>query len=169
MCGSFAETLHNNAEQEGIRAAWVAIDFEDGETHALNAFDTTDEGIVFVDCTGGGFELASPSIDKSYSYTTDYDKIAYVQLEKEYGTVSLDKADSPSHTFYETYTQDWKAYERDVDEYNQEVDEYNQNPISYSEYKRLKRIYDGLESQRETLGDYYWKPLGIVNHVEVYW
>lgn len=52
MCGNFAETLHNNAEETGIRAAWVALHFEKGEPHALNAFKTTDRGLVFIDSTG---------------------------------------------------------------------------------------------------------------------
>lgn len=53
MCGDFAEAVHNNAEEAGIRAAWVSIDFK-GYTsgHACNAFNTTDRGLVFVDCTG---------------------------------------------------------------------------------------------------------------------
>lgn len=53
MCGDFAETLHNNAENSGIRAAWVAIQFEDGsQPHAFNAFVTTDRGLVYIDTTG---------------------------------------------------------------------------------------------------------------------
>ncbi|MFC1951821.1 hypothetical protein ACFLYI_02115 [Chloroflexota bacterium] len=53
MCGEFAETLHNNAEDSGIKAAWVGIEFEEGSmAHALNAFVTTDRGLVFIDNTG---------------------------------------------------------------------------------------------------------------------
>ena len=54
--GDFAEDVHNNAEAAGIRAAWVRIDI-DGENreHACNAFETTDMGIVYIDCTGKGF------------------------------------------------------------------------------------------------------------------
>lgn len=53
ICGDFAETVHNNAEAAGIKAAWVCIDFR-GFTagHACNAFNTTDRGLIFVDCTG---------------------------------------------------------------------------------------------------------------------
>ncbi len=53
MCGDFAETVHNNAEESGIKAAWVSVDltgYTDG--HACNAFNTTDRGLIFVDCTG---------------------------------------------------------------------------------------------------------------------
>jgi hypothetical protein len=53
VCSDFAETVHNNAEKKGIRAAWVAIDFKnDDRGHACNAFSTTDKGLVFIDCTG---------------------------------------------------------------------------------------------------------------------
>ena len=52
-CDEFASDLHNNAESKGIRCAWVAIKFKGGgPLHALNAFKTTDQGLVFVDCTG---------------------------------------------------------------------------------------------------------------------
>lgn len=54
MCGSFAEDVHNNAEEAGIRAALVGISFEDPTipSHVLNAFKTTDGGLFFIDCTG---------------------------------------------------------------------------------------------------------------------
>jgi len=53
ICSDFAETVHNNAEEAGIRAAWVSIYFDGvDEGHALNAFETTDRGLVYVDCTG---------------------------------------------------------------------------------------------------------------------
>jgi len=60
ICGDFAERLHNNAELAGIRAGYVSIDLTDPANgglsdggHALNVFQTTDEGTVFIDCTGG--------------------------------------------------------------------------------------------------------------------
>ncbi len=52
-CSEFAETLHNSAEKAGIRAAYVCLNFAGtGSGHAINAFQTTDAGLVFVDCTG---------------------------------------------------------------------------------------------------------------------
>ena len=175
MCADFAETLHNNAEQEGIRAAWVGIDFE-GESvgHALNAFYTLGTGLFFVDCTGGGFEVFIPS--------SKYDTIAYVRIGEQYGLVSSDTSVWPSYDFYEGYLQDWEDYERRVEEYIERVDEYNalvrgrtviDNPLEYS---RLKAMYDELEAERialeslgERLGDYRWEVMGVVSHVEVYW
>jgi hypothetical protein len=52
-CGDFAEMVQNNAEKAGYKCAWVSINLEDGKKHACNAFNTTDRGIVFIDCTHG--------------------------------------------------------------------------------------------------------------------
>jgi len=63
ICADFAERLHNNAELSGIRCAYISIELS-GYTdpynygistdtgHALVAFQTTDEGVIYVDCTG---------------------------------------------------------------------------------------------------------------------
>jgi hypothetical protein len=51
VCADFAERLHNDAEFAGIRCAFVIVDTSLGY-HALNAFQTTDDGLVFIDDTG---------------------------------------------------------------------------------------------------------------------
>ena len=52
-CNSFAVTLHDNAEANGIRCGFVTVDFNGScAGHSLNAFQTTDYGLVFVDDTG---------------------------------------------------------------------------------------------------------------------
>lgn len=70
-CGDFAETVQNNAENAGYKCAWVTIDLQEGEGHACNAFNTTDRGVVFVDCTGGGVCNSDAIVDikDSYPYT----------------------------------------------------------------------------------------------------
>lgn len=79
MCGDFANNVHNNAEQAGIRTGWVAIllEAEDGSTsyHACNVFKTTDKGLIFIDCTGSQAGERSPSKD---------DKIVSVKLDSRY-------------------------------------------------------------------------------------
>ena len=51
-CTEYSRDVHNNAEAVGIHAATVHIDFENERvSHALNAFLTTDYGLVYVDCT----------------------------------------------------------------------------------------------------------------------
>lgn len=49
VCSDFARTLHNNAEKAGIRSGWVGVR---SCNHAFNVFNTTDRGLVYIDCTG---------------------------------------------------------------------------------------------------------------------
>ena len=64
ICGGFAQRLHNSAEMSGIRCGYVSIDLvgytdpydygiPENSGHAFNVFNTTDKGIVYIDCTGG--------------------------------------------------------------------------------------------------------------------
>jgi hypothetical protein len=50
-CGEYAETVQHNAENAGIRCGWVEILFVTTERHSCNVFNTTDRGLVFIDCT----------------------------------------------------------------------------------------------------------------------
>jgi len=49
ICADFAERLHNNAEMNGIRCGYVEIG---SINHALNIFETTDRGTIYIDDTG---------------------------------------------------------------------------------------------------------------------
>ena len=51
VCSDFAERLHNDAEIDGIRCAYVSVALSTG-LHALDAFQTTDRGLIYVDDTG---------------------------------------------------------------------------------------------------------------------
>lgn len=61
-CADFARTLHNNAEKAGIKAGWVGVRSCD---HAFNVFNTTDRGLVYIDCTGlrGGGTLQDKELN----------------------------------------------------------------------------------------------------------
>lgn len=48
-CGDFAETVQNNAEKAGYKAGWVTIE---GINHCCNVFQTSDNGLIYIDCTG---------------------------------------------------------------------------------------------------------------------
>jgi hypothetical protein len=48
VCSHFARDVCNNAEEEGIRCAYVEIRYPDGG-HAIIGFDTVDEGLVYFD------------------------------------------------------------------------------------------------------------------------
>jgi len=79
MCGDFARDVHNNAERAGIRGAYVAVELP-GADHALNAFKTTDRGLVFIDCTGLPTWESGPS---------NCDKTVDVRLGNRYVPESL--------------------------------------------------------------------------------
>ena len=122
-CTNFAEMLHNNAEDAGIKAAFVAITFEDEPIgHTLNAFKTTDKGLVYVDCT-------------------NEDNLAYVEIDKEYGLIQLAEAGSLSYSFYEEYKQKWQEYEKLLRDYNLEVMQFN---LEVDEYEWLLENYNGM-------------------------
>ncbi|SDF47111.1 AN1-like Zinc finger [Methanolobus vulcani] len=92
VCADFAEKLHNNAENAGIKTAYVVVDFTDRpEGHALNAVTTTDKCLVYVDCTG-----STTALDELDSF----DKIAYIEEGKEYGVVSAYYTNTPDYEFY---------------------------------------------------------------------
>jgi len=76
-CGDYAEMLHNNAEEKGIRAAVAIISFQGTYSlHAMNAFSLADKKqLCFVDCTGttegwGNDKLAKLEIGKQIVFTT---------------------------------------------------------------------------------------------------
>ena len=51
VCADYSELVHNNAEQSGIKAGMVSVDFTYGVGHMFNVFNTTDCGLIYVDCT----------------------------------------------------------------------------------------------------------------------
>lgn len=66
-CSQFSRDVHNNAEAAGIRAAEVQVRFTNQvEGHALDAFITTDYGLVYVDCTQPPDTIARVKLDKLY-------------------------------------------------------------------------------------------------------
>lgn len=80
-CTEYALRVHDDAEATGIRCALVALRFYKGEGHALNAFQTTDKGLVYVDCTG----VPNPVPNRSL-----YDTIGYLRIGRPYGRLPLE-------------------------------------------------------------------------------
>jgi len=74
ICADFAERLHNIAELTGIRCAYVSITLDGNTGHACNAFQTTDRGLVCIDCTGIS---AGDGPDKN-------DRIVDIEVGKQY-------------------------------------------------------------------------------------
>ena len=181
MCGTFAESLYNNAAAAGIRAAWVSLDIRGREIgHALNAFFTTDRGLVFVDCTGG--DAAVILVRGDDGVACEHDRVAYVKPGMEYGLISLDRAESPAYEFYRLYSEAWETYVAELAEYNRLATEYNAfvdgrtfiaGSADAREAQRLLRALQSrrvsLDMQREVLGECHWVSLGIVDWVRIYW
>lgn len=82
ICEEFAERLHNDAEMAGIRCGFVNVDLSgysdpyrygipSNTGHSLNAFQTTDRGLIYVDDTN------SPGPERNVS-------IVNVQVGKSY-------------------------------------------------------------------------------------
>ena len=192
VCADFAENVHNNAEAKGIRAAWVGIDLKGEEIgHACNAFETTDRGLVYVDCTGASmserFQLALGASP------TSRDSIAYVEIGKEYGCIDIHKAKSPSYSFYDEYKRKWYECQNLLYDYNEQVTQYNREiagKVYYEVYyegspelaeieaweARMEAWQTRIEEQRrlldelrEELGDFWFEPMGIVEDIQIYW
>jgi len=76
VCADFAADVNNNAELEGIRAAYVSLSFP-LEGHAIVAFETTDKGLIFIEPQSD--RVAKLVIGQSYwqsvgsSQARDYD------------------------------------------------------------------------------------------------
>jgi peptidoglycan hydrolase CwlO-like protein len=72
-CSQFSRDVHNNAEAAGIRAAEVQVWFSNSMTgHALNAFITTDYGLVYVDCTEEPDTIARVKLNKEFRSVDKY-------------------------------------------------------------------------------------------------
>ena len=193
VCSDFAEDVHNDAEAAGIRAAWVSIDLQgEDEGHALNLFETSDRGLVYIDCTGErhGFVFI-PEINKYLKLnpaifpepeSESNDKVAYVEIGKEYGLLPIDRAESLSYSFYEEYERKWQRYERLLNDYNDEVAQYNQEIEGKIYYEgtpelasieaweaTLRQQEQELDELKDELGDFRFEPLGIVEDINVYW
>ena len=91
MCGNYAETVHNNAEAAGIRAAVVFIRFESELGHAINAFLTTDRGLVYIDSTGSSSQrwasldciVNEMKISQEYRPTLLFTSMYTIQYEED--------------------------------------------------------------------------------------
>ncbi|MFC2069893.1 hypothetical protein ACFLTB_01805 [Chloroflexota bacterium] len=91
VCADFANRLKENAEKEGWRCAIVRLDmvgytdpFNYGIAsdagHACNAFETTDRGLVYIDCTGLPHSAYKPA---------NCDKIVDVVVGDEFVPISI--------------------------------------------------------------------------------
>lgn len=187
-CANYAERVYDNAEARGIRTAFVVISFQDGSVpHALNAFQTTDRGLVFVDSTRPLVAFATFSVpgERKFGTTTNYDKVGYPKVGQPYGIVSLSTNWGTKYSDYvawqkalESFRTELAQYNAGIDSYNAQVQAYNANPTSEAQYYALKA--EGAQLDQESakidvdgnkLGG-FWEPPNDavpVSDIEVYW
>lgn len=92
VCIDFAIMLHDNAELSGIKSGVVTIEFYDKEVgHALNVFNTTDKGLIYVDTTNDTYDVFSGESYSEYlTHSFNPDKIATIGINELYHLESLD-------------------------------------------------------------------------------
>lgn len=88
VCASFAEMLHNNAESCGVRCGYVCVEFvanlqtaDENARHALNVFNTTDQGMVFIDSTG---HSAAQKSKFQFGFSGRCDRLVKLEVGKSY-------------------------------------------------------------------------------------
>jgi len=169
ICVDFAEEVHNNAERQGIKAALVCLT---GVDHALNAFQTTDRGLVFVDCTNEEYcpfvSLPKPGA-VTFGEVDSCDKIAYVQIGKPLGVISLRAAE-----FYGFQYTDYLEWKNDVELFNAKMAEYDRQLagrtyVSEYEYQRLNEMLYELKELDKRIGGFWEEPSGVVSSYKIIW
>jgi hypothetical protein len=70
-CKGFSLELRDNARDEGLRAAFVSLNYKDQNLgHAIVAFNTIDSGLVYIE--------------------TQKDSVFYLEVDQKYGIINLD-------------------------------------------------------------------------------
>lgn len=176
-CSDFAVRLHDNAESHGIKAgivcvvlnttgyenAWSYLDnnslyikpYASDNTdrgHAFDVFNTTDRGLVYVDCTG---ILEADKVNGKQPY----DMIVYVQKGQELGELSINQSDSLDYGYYAQKESRYKAYLQSIKDFNDKVKGYNADVESYNaSYVSYQHDLDSLSSEanqyKSQLDDY---------------
>jgi hypothetical protein len=138
VCTEFGQSLHNGAEAAGLRCGLVFVEFERGEGHVLNAFETTDKGIVYVDCTGS----LTPNAPRA-----EFDTFGYLKVGKKYGRLQLDIG-SPDPNHYERFEIVEQA----------RIQLENDRATCAREWKKLLAEDQALAAEERKLGPPPWPP-----------
>ncbi len=170
ICSDFAEMLHNNAEIHGFRAGYVGITLA-GTTsgHAIDVFNTTDKGLVYVDDTGG--DPKTPTAGGSslnLGSSSSWDKIAYLETGKDYGVISLSVADQYGFD-YAGYDQ-WLATKQQFDNLAAQYDSLRagRTVVPKTDYDRLQAMAAQMKDLTKQLGG-VWESLGKVSDFSIIW
>ena len=172
-CSGFAITLRDRAWRYGMRSAYVELVFGERVGHALNVFDTTDKGLIYVD-------------------DTQADWIAYVEVGQPYGVIPLDTVKSRyiscsgspdefwgslaytthpnpfSYDYYVDYQRRPQFYKETVDAYNEAVREFKNDSGEWTS-SQLESWHENIEALTEDIGPIPPEPAEVVESVEIYW
>jgi len=86
VCSHFARDVGNNAEEAGLRCAFIELRYSEGG-HAIIAFDTTDRGLTYFDPITD--ERVEPVVDKRY-YQCIIPKAGYYYEEPSHDDTIMD-------------------------------------------------------------------------------
>lgn len=192
-CGFFAEELHNRAEYYGLKTAFVVVEFETGEPHALNAFNTVDYGLVYVDCTGEGrFEAAPEGKSIALVPVSSWDKVAYIEEGEKIGFISLGYNEQNfKYNWYKKCSERYEQFEIDLDKFNEELGlfgpkcqawilgNWRQSGLLYTDpcfledTEKAERLYverKRLTTEWEQVRGYVWEESeSLVKRIRIYW
>ena len=171
ICADFAETIHNNAEIHGIRAGYVTIELSSSTIgHAIDVFNTTDRGLVFIDDTGeeSQTQISSPG-SVSFGITDSCDKVAYLEKGKPYGSISLNVADQYGLD-YSGYEK-WLSTKQEFDNLSLRYDTIKASRISVprGDYTQLQNILSQMKNLSNQLGGFWEGFDGVVNDYTITW
>lgn len=175
VCADFANKLYDDAESEGIRASVVILD---GIDHAINAFQTTDSGLIYIDFTGNDPSLiqAVPPEETTFGTPDNHKKVAYLQVGEPLGLISLDTVNNYGFQYsgYEQWENDKQLFDSDLSSYNDQMTIYNNEVeadnakggvvTNSPEYLRLQSMSNSLAQLNQQINNLatklgaFWMP-----------
>lgn len=172
-CSGYAILIRDHSRQLGFRSAYIQLEFPSLAGHVLNAFQTTDYGLVYIDCTSS-------------------DKVGYVISGKEYGTIDISAvkteyiscdgspadfwqpltykttANPFSYDYYTEYKARRQFYNDTVNAYNNAVAQHNSGSSQWTA-AQMDTWFANIDELLLDIGETYYNSMGIVGNVETYW
>ncbi|MBL7159013.1 hypothetical protein ISS85_00850 [Candidatus Microgenomates bacterium] len=166
VCTGFAEMFHNNAERAGIKTAYVGIVFSEGPGHVINAFNTNDKGLVYVDVTGPGFSRLRDDFLEENNSNCEWDKIGYLAENRPYGTISINYSnlDPIDYQPYENYATLWTDIQIQLEELRGKIDSHNEDSVKHQEKAAAYEINSA--SYEKLLEDYNQNLVNIQQQID---
>lgn len=183
-CVDFAKSLHDRAEAHGIDNALVVVYFSDEEYgHCFNAFQTTDAGLLYIDCTG----LTQGQKDVG---ALPYDGVNYLKNESGLGWMPIVQAESFEYEYYVEKLAKFNAYVTEELQLNIDIRKWNDEciaiedardagTISNADYRHQRDELNmrGIELQKKAFEldnapEHEWVisgPMGTVCYHALYW